>query len=279
MDHEKDPLLTREDALRAENCFLKLKLGLEHGMQMSEMSTLPPEMENEWLRSVYAFEQQFRNAKRVKLYDYVGRPEFKTWDALSPEQVREERQRLEVIMENNNVHLECLCEYDDAVIYRFITEELFHCEMDDIRIPGMTMHYTYEEFYPNHDYDLRRDTSDFIHAIYARQWDNDFDEMKIHDLVCWSGAWLNKNGIGTVIKTFQEQHHPLCVERFDIRKVTITDEERKAVIDAIICVTGNATAGEPVRYEGPAHFGFVRPEKYWSIDRFEVPGFNESLLR
>ena len=68
MDKQKDPQITPDDLLKAENAFLKLKLGLEHGMQMEETSTLSPEIENQWLKSVYAFEQQYKDAKRIKLY-------------------------------------------------------------------------------------------------------------------------------------------------------------------------------------------------------------------
>lgn len=51
MDNQKDPTLNPEDDLNAENNLLKLKLGLEYGMQMADLSNLRPELENEWLKS------------------------------------------------------------------------------------------------------------------------------------------------------------------------------------------------------------------------------------
>ena len=49
MEDQKDPLLNAEDELKAENNLLKLKLGLEHGMKMSETGNLSPDVENQWL--------------------------------------------------------------------------------------------------------------------------------------------------------------------------------------------------------------------------------------
>jgi len=43
--------------------------------------------------------------------------------------------------------------YAPSVIYKFITEELFDHEMDDIMLPGFVHHFIYEEFHPNHEYD------------------------------------------------------------------------------------------------------------------------------
>src|SRR5688500_6309194 len=174
MDTQKDPLLNPADDIKAENNLLKIKLQLEHGMLMDETIGLNPGLENQWLKSVYAFEQQLKDAKRIKLYDYIGCPTFIRWDALTHDQISKERQRIELLMENNGVQLDCLCEYDDEIIYKFITEELFQHEMDDMRIAGMTCHFTYEEFYPNHDYNLREHTSRFIKAIFTRPWDEEF---------------------------------------------------------------------------------------------------------
>jgi len=47
-------------------------------------------------------------------------------------------------------------------LYRFITEELFKEELDDIKIEGMTHHYIYEEFHPNHEHDIKNRCKEFL---------------------------------------------------------------------------------------------------------------------
>ena len=54
-ENPNDPLLFREDELRAENEVLKLKLKLEYGMDIHEKSSLPPAIENKWLSNMVQF--------------------------------------------------------------------------------------------------------------------------------------------------------------------------------------------------------------------------------
>ena len=62
--HQDFSPMNEEENLRTENEFLKMKLMLEHGGQFGELdedgnTDLPPEIENEFLNSVMAFEKQF----------------------------------------------------------------------------------------------------------------------------------------------------------------------------------------------------------------------------
>ncbi len=273
MNKEKDPLLSGEDAIKAENTLLKLKLGLEHGMEMCD-STLPPDVENQWLKSVYAFEQQFRNAKRIKLYDYLGQPSFKAYANLKPHQMRDERLRLEVIMENNNVKLSYLCEYDDATLYRFITEELFYHEVDDMRIPGLTLHFTYEEFHPNHEYDLQREATDFINAVYTREWDEQFDDIKITRDVSYGDRIYGHKETAALIRAFQETHGALKILDLEFEEVKVGHDLSRGVVYARLLISGGKDSGKPVHYRGVASLGFVRLDQYWYINRFDLPGFD-----
>lgn len=274
MNNQKDPLHA-EDNLHAENNLLKLKLGVEYGMHMEDLSELSPALQNEWLKSVYAFEQSFKNGKRVKVYDYIGRPTFCKWDTLTSDQTRTELQRLELIMENNSVELDCICKYDDAVIYRFITEELFQHEMDDMRVTGMTYHFTYEEFHPNHDYDLRDYSRRYVEAIMTRPWDEEYDGMHLAASVLFSGHEHDRRSISSIIRTFQEAHGVLTIERMHITQVSIDTNVTKADVNANLCVTGKMRDGHNIRYEGNCALHFTRSDDYWFIGDFHIPGFSE----
>jgi hypothetical protein len=272
MSNQKDSLLSPEKDLKAENNLLKQKLRDEHGMQMQEASDLSPEMENEWLKNVYDFEQKFKDAKRVRIYDYIGRPAYSPWDILTPEQTRKELQRLELLMENNGVELSCLCSYDDATIYRFITEELFQHEMDDMRIDGMTSHFTYEEFHPNHDYDLRQHTSRFLKAMFTRPWDEEFDGIDLAAKVSFAGTDHDRRSISRIMRVFQEAHGPLDIEKLDINQVAIDESVTRADVHASLCVSGKIRRGDRIRYDGICSFRFIKGEDYWYIEEFSVPG-------
>jgi hypothetical protein len=274
METQKDPQLSHHDDLRAENNLLKLKLGLEHGMHMQESSgELSPEVENQWLKSVYAFEQQFKVAGRIKLYDYIGKPVFKKCDELKPEEVGAELQRLYLILENNDIVLSSICQYDDALLYRFVTEELFDHEMDDMRVPGMTLHFTYEEFHPNHDYDLRNDSTRFLEMIFHRRWEEAYDNLILDEQVTFAGKQYAPASIAAFINAFQEAHGKLQIKSLTVTDVVISPDITTARVTVFLSAKGNMSDGEAVVYEGDCSLHFTRTYDFWHISGFQIPGF------
>lgn len=273
MKIQKDPHPSREDELKAENALLKFKLGLEHGMKMHEFSELPADVENQWLKNVYAFEEQFKDARRITVYDYIGRPEFKKWDTLSSEEVIKELDAIELLLARHNLELDCICNYDKIVIYKFITEELFNHEMDDMRIPGMVYHFIYEEFHPNHDYDLRKDSEAFVNTLFERVWDPEFDTYKLAKGVSFSGTDYDRAGISGIIKTFQEAHESFEVEKFEVVNVAIGSALTHANVRADLLWSGRMKHNVNVRHSGPCAFDFVREHEAWSLAGFAIPGF------
>src|SRR5258706_14978634 len=75
-----------EDDLRAENEVLKLKLEMDHGMK-GLGSVLNPQAENEWLKSVYEFEDVLKQSSGLTIFDLIGRPPVKRWYTLKMEKV------------------------------------------------------------------------------------------------------------------------------------------------------------------------------------------------
>lgn len=272
MKNEKDPHFNRLDGLEAENNLLKIKLQLEHGMQMDHVTELDPEIENQWLKSVYAFEQQYKDSKTIKLYDYIGQPPFRKWDSLNREEIGKELQMIQVIMENKGIQLDCLCQYDDVTIYKFITEELFEHQMDDMRVTGMTCHFIYEEFHPNHDYDLRNQSNRFVEVIFTRPWDDQFHGIMLAPRVSCSGEEHDLAHMSAFIKTFQEAHASFRLKEANVTDVVIESELGKASVKMALSVTGKMKQGDRIRYEGACSFEFVRIHDYWSIRGFHIPG-------
>ena len=273
MKNHQDPQLSPEEELRAENNVLKVKLKMEYGMQDSDTSELPPHVENEWLKYIDAFERQYKDAKVTTVYDFIGRPSYKKWDTLTPEQAGIELRRLLSILEENDVALDCICEYEDAVIYRFLTEELFLHDMDFIRLPGMTHHFIYEEFHPNHDHDLRRQTERFLKSVFGKQWHAEYDGLVLARKITWSGKCRDSSDMSTIITTFQEAHRSLRVLELDIREVRIDPELTTAEVIGVLSASGKTEDGQKVRYDGPCHFRFLMSEyDSWQVGEFSIPG-------
>lgn len=124
MDSKTLPSPGSEDDLRAENEVIKLKLEVEYGMK-GFGSTMSPELENQWLKSVYEFEEMFKKAKDITVYDLIGRPAFKRWYTVKKDRAFAELQRILRLLEAHGIGLTRLDVCDDAEFYRIITEEVF----------------------------------------------------------------------------------------------------------------------------------------------------------
>jgi hypothetical protein len=172
------PKQNLEDEIR----FKKLKLKMEsNAVFKNEDSKLPAEIENQFLDYVIEFEKQIENAKKISVFEKIGKPKFKPISELKNKKaLKKALDEMLDVMSEHNIVLNHLCDYEnqEALIYNFITNELFFHEMDDISIPGMVSNFIYEEFHPNHQYYLENQTDDFIKMFLDKE--DDFYE-KFHE--------------------------------------------------------------------------------------------------
>src|SRR5258705_13603249 len=79
-----------KDKVKAENDLLKLELEPEHGMEEIDTSELQTEIEYQWLTRIQNFEEQYKDANQIKVYDFLGRPAFRKADELKPGEIEAE---------------------------------------------------------------------------------------------------------------------------------------------------------------------------------------------
>ena len=114
-------------------------------------SEIPSEVEAQWLENIDEFERQFENAAQIPLREFIGSPSVRPLADIPPAELEAELNGLLDLLAEHAVSVDFLREVDDAEAYRFITEELLDEEIDDIRVPGMVLHFIYEEFHPGED--------------------------------------------------------------------------------------------------------------------------------
>jgi hypothetical protein len=267
-----DDEITSEDELKAENELLRLKLEMEHGMPPSDTSNLSPELENEWLSHIYDFENAFKNAGRIKLYDFIGSPSFSKAEALSTGELSSELERLMAILLENNIEIDFAVDYDDMLIYKFITEELFDHEIDNMRVKGMNTHFIYEEFHPNHDYDLRRNGLDFIDHLLGREWKEDSYQFVFADTTVFREKEYDSHGMSGIIITFQEAHKNFEIEEADIIDASFNMDEETGIVSINTSYKAQLKNGDWTSHSGIALINFKYNGYYWAVSGFCLPG-------
>ena len=265
-----------EENLRIENEILKLKMQAESNAVIMMDNEMPPEIENLFLRNVQQFEEAFQNAKQVKLYDYICRPDYLPESILNDEEIPIELERLNTIMESNNVCLHVEGSYDPRVIYRFITEELFQHETDDMQIPGMTQNFSYEEFHPNHQLDIQRRTMDFIENWFERKFDQYCWELN-DTFTLPAGITVSKEEVLARLQRVFDSFTSFSNVNFALEQTCFELNESKDLgrgqVNGTVKYNAVIENGEIVPFQGTFAFYLSYESNWWNIHYFEFPGF------
>ncbi len=275
-DNEEDHEEEQFDDLEAENEFKKLKLALEHGMDLSKPlsdSGLPPEIEGQFLDYVQQWEDEMAKGKMILIYDLIGKPEFKKEAELDDEAISAELERLMGLLHANSLHLDTISEVADRELYRFITEELFNKETNDIKIEGMMHCYIYEEYHPNHEHDIKSRCRELIIQITDKEDNKEQEPWSLTDTVSCDGKEYTKEELSKKLLLFRDSFSSFTIHELEFTTIHIDEAITLADVIAHIHYSGVIDGShETIDFEGECRFGLKREEEWWMIDSFEVPG-------
>jgi hypothetical protein len=263
------------DDLRTENEIKKIKLALEHGMDLSNSysdADLPPEVEGEFLDYMQQWEDQFAQRKMIAIYDFIDKPAFRPLPDIPEAEVGTELNRVLEILQQHSIVLDTLCDVADRELYRFITEELFVLETNDIRIEGMMHCYTYEEFHPNHEYDIKNRCTELINHITDKEKDNTTEPWGLADNISIGESSFTKAELNQKIINFRDSFSAFVLHEFEYTTINLNEEENVAEALAHIHYTGTIDgSGETMEFEGMCSFHLKCEYEWWTIDKLEMP--------
>lgn len=277
----KEPLSDDpQENMRIENELLKLKMKAQFGeaFQMGGDSELPPEIENQFLNNVLAFENAYQHVEYKKVYDLIGQPVYKKAVELSDSEISEELSHIKQILEKNNIVLDVLAEYDDRTIYSFITEELFEYETEtgEEPVPGMTRHFTYEEFHPNHKYDINKRAEEFVSGWFGRKF-SEYSWELANEFVLPDGRMLTKQEVLNKFNLVFGSYKKFLNRKYIINDVSfqLNDEAGTGMGHAGGGVKYDAILenGDKIHFEGPFRLYMAKEYDWWNIFYFVFPGF------
>ena len=248
--------------LRQENEFKKMKMTLESGAVFPENFNreMPPEIESQFLDSIMHFENIFKNAKKIVIFDKIGQPNFIPENVLNDDEVEAELDKLFDLLNENGVNLSVLADYDDEIrlIYNFITQELVHEKIDDFGISGYSACFTYEDFHPNNDYDLRELTHDFLrmfldkeNKIYKKHYSDDASNS------------IEINAFRSMFKKFK-------LKIVEILSIEVNEDKAKSVFN--IEFSGKMKKSKDTfNFIGQGEMTFKHKNSYWHVREVKLP--------
>jgi hypothetical protein len=263
-----------EENLRMENELLRLKLQAELGGQSHSSGNLPPEIENEFLKNIFAFEQNYARAKRIKIYDFLDKPGFKKAADLDDSSIEVALQEVTALLIKKNIVVHFDEECHSRTRYHFITEELFEMETDDFKIPGMTTNFDYEEFHPNHKKDIENRSMEFLSEWFKQSFNEYSWELAGH-FILPDRRILSKNDVIAQLKNIFDAYEAFTNEDYFIKEIKFELNENGGLGHAEGGVKYDAVLenGETVVIQGVFKLYLSYESGWWSIFHIVFPGF------
>lgn len=228
-----------------------------------EGKKLDPSIENQFLNNIEEFDKAFENCKQISVYNFIGKPKFRKIKDIPKNEVEKELLKITGILNENNISLDYLYDVDNNEIYRFITEELFKHKIDDVRIKGMMSCFTYEEFHPNHRYDIERYCDELIHDLFDP--DDPHFEYSIIDA---------KKGFKERLESFRNSFSGFTINDYKVISVDFNKKRGEAVfyLDFIAEIDKST---KPLHYSGEGKVGFVYKYGFYYASWVQLPGFKK----
>jgi hypothetical protein len=267
---------TSTEELRLENDILKLKMMAEMGAVFCGSNEhVPPEIERQFLENVIAIERE--TPELISLYEQIGKPSFFGERDLDDESVDHELERLNRIMENNGIELTVLARYDHRTLYKFITEELFKHQTHRLNIPGMRQVFVYEEFHPNHEYDIHGKTLEFLKSWFTKRF-ADLDWEFSTNFLLADGRVMNKEEVvQRLADTFghyrKYENCSYCINDISVQ-LNESSESGLAYSEGRIRYDALLEDGSVKHVEGPFKIYLSMEHQWWEIFYFVVPEFD-----
>jgi hypothetical protein len=263
-----------EEQLRIENEILKLQIQAELGGAFEGEETLPPEVENLFLKNVLELEHKQANAPTKTLLEILENPSFVDETQLNDDEVKTSLFEIENLMEDKGIVVDYGQEYTPRTKYKFITEELFQKEAPVIEIPGMTMHFIYEEFHPNHALDIEKVAEGFFNCWISRDFDDETSGLA-EEMILDNGTIVSFNQLHEKLQLIFDAYENFENASFTIESISFElheDEGGLGYCEGIVAYNAILESGEVQHVEGPYKL-FMQYNDFWSIFFFEWPGF------
>lgn len=265
------------EELSTENELMKLKMMAEFGGDFMGGEGLPPDVENQFLKQVMSFHKLHDNSKVTTVYKFIGEPEYNHVNDLNDKEVEKELKRLTKLMDKNYVSLSVLAETSKREVYRFITEELFKHEIEDVKVRGWVNQFIYEEFYPNPEYDVRTAVFYCLQSIFNRGHVF-FDDHYSEEMKDGIGLSMEVEELREKIEDFWSRHHNVKLDQYDLVKVDIDKEEGVAHVVCNASYKTQTEKGKKFKIENTViEFNLSRSkfiDSWWEINQVITDVFN-----
>ena len=277
MEHEEPFSDDPEEQLRTENELMKLKLQAEFGAMFGGNTNLPPEIEQEFLKHVMAYEQHHTTAPLVMIFDYLGRPEYPLAAVLSESELEASLEKLENLLREKQILLDFgEAELPAAAKYDFVTNEVFPLQIQEPP-PGIgNLVFSYEDFHPDHQRYMEEIVADFMRDFFGNHFDEDTDYLS-RQLVSDKGP-VTIAAFIEAVERFQGLFAGIKDYAYNISETKVDEPQHEGemtmgFVEGAIRYTAILGGGEEQVISGPFKC-YMQYAGSWELFHFVLHGFS-----
>ncbi|MFZ4796031.1 MAG: DUF6933 domain-containing protein [Bacteroidia bacterium] len=265
--------LSRSEDLHMENQLMKLQIEDFLGGQImgGNELVLPAEIENLFLKNILEFEKQSKNTKRVKIAELLGKQTFKPASEMNEKQLKTALDKAFALLDKNHIHLDFLAEYSNEIKYKFIAEELVNEEAQIMNMPGMIMHFIYEEFHPNSDFDIRNRIKHFLFTLFENEEGEENYQFSCKEEFRLNNEYIGLNELKEKANQLHLIHNVETIDDYKLKQILFNKENKKAK------VLGNLeikTEGSKIKTKIPITFFAENNNDWWELTGLDFEWFS-----
>lgn len=229
-------------------------------------------MENQLL--ALEFQNNYSQLKETKIGVILGNPCVKPEKELDDPEIELYLNKVNEMLLSKNIAVDFGGTYDSRTKYKFITEELFEESIFQARFPGMTMHFIYEEFHPDHKIDLEIKAQKFITGWFEKDAEKLLWELADH-IILPNGSAVSKEKVQDKFRKvfnryshFSEYMYAIAVLNYEV-----TDDAGMAYVEGTVSYNALVGNEEAIAIQGSFKLYFCLEYGWWDICYFVFPGF------
>lgn len=250
-----------DEQLRIENQVRKLKLELEFGAKFGTFNpnhVLPSYIEKMFLDNVERIEKAFKEGKKIKIFDLIGKPEFKKAATLTDDEIAHELRNVHELLFSHQIICDSIYPVDDRTFYAFLTEEFTESVTDQISVPGYMGHFIYEDYHPNHEASIGEMCYDFILGL-----------LKQHEILGFEELKSTVKNIKQ-LNNFRDAFGSFEITGLEVESVVINDHKAVVVLNAEYTGIIESTSIRQ-NFSGTITLHLFQDSKGWNISKVSLP--------
>ena len=268
-----------EENLRMQNDFLKMKMMAESGAVFGGGEGLPPEIENQFLNNILQFEKNQSASTPKKIKEVLGNPAFEPEETLNEKTFKLAYRNLNNLLKKHFIQIDFSRERTDRFKYNFITGEFLETDIPFFYAKGMTTCFIYEEFYPDHEMEIRETTIRFLTDFFERKLDSETYYIE-PEIMASDGIIIPRVEYMKRFEAMFEATQSFENYSFEIENISFELHKEEEGKTSMGFSEGRLTyeiiwpAGERKFIDGPFKIYFARTWDVWGIFFFHLIGFN-----